>query len=114
MLLKVALNNISQTKPIICFCFVTVFSGIDINGSTQFGRTALHAAASKDNFIILKYLIDHGAKIYSTDLLGKSPLDTAKSFSSYMCEKNLKVLIVAVSFIGRGVPDENHRPVTSH
>lgn len=71
---------------------MTFFEGVNINGTTQFGRTPLHAAVAKDNLIIMKYLTDHGAKITITDILGKSPLDIAQACSSNMCEKNLKIM----------------------
>lgn len=82
----------SSFLGLLRMCNMLITVGVDINGTTQFGRTALHAAASKDNLITLKYLIDHGAKIYITDLLGKSPLDVAQSCASHMCEKNLKIM----------------------
>ncbi|XP_076109671.1 uncharacterized protein LOC143078672 isoform X2 [Mytilus galloprovincialis] len=82
----------SSFLGLLRMCNMLITVGVDINGTTQFGRTALHAAASKDNLITLKYLIDHGAKINITDLLGKSPLDVAQSCASLMCEKNLKIM----------------------
>jgi uncharacterized protein len=56
---------------------VSLDRGIDINLANSKGETALHGAASRGADTIVKYLVEHGAKLDSKTKRGFTPLDVA-------------------------------------
>ena len=62
--------------------------------TTQFGRTALHAAAAADQPKVLQLLLSSGARIYESDVFGKKPLDVATQLSCYVAERLLKYWVL--------------------
>jgi len=52
--------------------------GTDMNAKDSRGQTALHGAAQKGWDQVVKYLVDHGAKLDAKDNKGLTPLDAAK------------------------------------
>jgi ankyrin repeat protein len=56
---------------------VCVDRGMDINLANSKGETALHGAASRGADSIVKYLVDHGAKLDAKTKRGFTPLDVA-------------------------------------
>ncbi len=56
---------------------VCVDQGMDINQANSKGETALHGAASRGADSIVKYLVDHGAKLEAKTQRGFTPLDVA-------------------------------------
>ena len=69
-------------------------SDIDVNQSTPFGRTPLHAAAARDHLGVLDLLLKYGASIRRTDCYGFSAVDVAKEMSSDQCAKRFRVLLL--------------------
>lgn len=67
---------------------------VDVNQSTPFGRTPLHAAAARDQLGVLDLLLKHGASIRRTDCYGFSAVDVAKDMSSDQCAKRFRVLLL--------------------
>jgi ankyrin len=56
---------------------VCVDQGMDIDQSDAKGATALHGAASRGADTIVKYLVEHGAKLDAKTKRGFTPLDVA-------------------------------------
>jgi ankyrin repeat protein len=56
---------------------ICVERGMDINVADSKGETALHGAASRGADIIVKYLVEHGAKLDAKTRRGFTPLDVA-------------------------------------
>ncbi len=48
--------------------------GFDINAVDANGRTALHGAANRGAPSIIRFLVDHGAKLDIVDKKGRTPL----------------------------------------
>lgn len=69
-----------------------MITGVNVNGRTHFGRTALHAAVCKDRIYIVNMLLDAGASVHIKDVYSKSPVDLAKSLQSFQCEKRLRLM----------------------
>jgi uncharacterized protein len=57
--------------------------GQDINQTNLKGETALHGAAGRGADLIVKYLVEHGAKLDTQSKLGFTPLDIAMGKSSF-------------------------------
>jgi ankyrin repeat protein len=51
--------------------------GCDINAATGESWTLLHIAARSHNPRLVRYLLDHGARIDTANAIGKTPLDVA-------------------------------------
>ncbi|MFH4975166.1 hypothetical protein AB6A40_001875 [Gnathostoma spinigerum] len=64
-----------------------LFSSADYNG-----RTALHVAAGKGHFNVVKYLIKHGCNVHSKDQWDENPLRNAIRSKNLQC---IKVLVDA-------------------
>lgn len=69
-----------------------MITGVNVNGRTHFGRTALHAAVCKDRIHIVNMLLDAGASVHIKDVYSKSPVDLAKSLQSFQSEKRLRLM----------------------
>jgi ankyrin repeat protein len=52
-------------------------TGLDINETNAAGQTALHGAAGRGAAAVVKFLVDHGARLDIKDTLNRTPLDTA-------------------------------------
>ncbi|HEY6347207.1 MAG TPA: ankyrin repeat domain-containing protein [Bryobacteraceae bacterium] len=57
--------------------------GQDINQTNAKGETALHGAANRGANSVVKYLVEHGAKLDAQSKLGFTPLDIAMGKSSF-------------------------------
>lgn len=73
-------------------CNLLTSIGVNVNGRTHFGRTALHAAVCKDRIHIVNMLLDAGASVHIKDVYSKSPVDLAKSLQSFQSEKRLRLM----------------------
>lgn len=73
-------------------CNLLTSIGVNVNGRTHFGRTALHAAVCKDRIHIVNMLLDAGATVHIKDVYSKSPVDLAKTLHSFQCEKRLRLM----------------------
>ena len=62
---------------------VCVDLGIDVNQANSKGETALHGAASRGADSIVKYLVEHGAKLDIRTTRGFTPLDVAMGKDSF-------------------------------
>jgi ankyrin repeat protein len=62
---------------------VCVDRGMDINQANSKGETALHGAASRGADSIVKYLVEHGAKLDAKTGRGFTPLDVAMGKDSF-------------------------------
>jgi ankyrin repeat protein len=51
--------------------------GVDINATTVSGQTALHGAAGRGATSIIQFLVEHGARLDTKDVNGRTPLDEA-------------------------------------
>jgi ankyrin repeat protein len=62
---------------------VCIERGMDVNQATSKGETALHGAASRGADTIVKYLVEHGAKLDARTGRGFTPLDVAMGKDSF-------------------------------
>jgi ankyrin repeat protein len=62
---------------------VCVDRGLDINQANSKGETALHGAASRGADSIVRYLVEHGAKLEAKTGRGYTPLDVAMGKDSF-------------------------------
>lgn len=69
-----------------------MIAGVKVNGCTHFGRTALHAAVCKDRIHIVNLLLDAGATVHVYDTYSQTPVNIAKSYNSFQCEKRLRLM----------------------
>ncbi len=56
-----------------------ITKGVNVNTQAKDGKTALHIAATNNNVEIFTSLIKSGAKAFTTDYIGKYPVDYASS-----------------------------------
>ena len=52
-------------------------TGVEVNDRNKAGETALHGAASRGADMVVKFLVDHGARLDIKDKLNRTPLDMA-------------------------------------
>jgi uncharacterized protein len=57
--------------------------GLDINQANGKGETALHGAALRGSDVLVKFLVDHGAKLDAKTKSGFTPLDVAMGKDSF-------------------------------
>lgn len=57
----------------------SVAIGRRLNYKDYDSRTALHLACNHGHFNVVKYLVNHGARIFAQDRFGNSPVDEAKA-----------------------------------
>lgn len=65
--------------------------GVDVNSSTRFGRSPLHAAVAKDHVTIVEMLINQGAALLQTDRFKCTALDVARQMSADLCLRKLRL-----------------------
>ena len=90
-------------------CFIL---GINVNGTTRFGRTAVHAAVCRDHVTVLRMLMDSDADGSIADVYGNTPVHIAKAFQAHQCERRLRLSLLnlrglsktEVSFPSRETP----------
>lgn len=56
--------------------------GYDINEQDKYGTSAALAAVTRNDINMLKFLIDHGARVDLRDVFGKTPLSKAQEMGS--------------------------------
>ncbi|XP_062580304.1 uncharacterized protein LOC134242236 [Saccostrea cucullata] len=83
---------IAAYSGLVKMCNLLISIGVNMNGSTHFGRTALHAAVCKDRIQIVNMLLDAGATVHVYDIYSQSPVTIAKSYNSFQCEKRLRLM----------------------
>lgn len=89
-------------------CVFVFISDVDLNATTPFGRTPLHAAAARDRLVVLDLLLKYGASIRRTDCYGFSAIDVAKDMSSDLTAKRLRVMLLNLrGMIGQNVSRES-------
>ena len=57
--------------------------GLDINQANAKGETALHGAANRGSDVLVKFLVEHGAKLDVQSKPGFTPLDIAMGKDSF-------------------------------
>ena len=57
--------------------------GLDLNQANNKGETALHGAADRGSDVLVKYLVEHGAKLDAKSKRGFTPLDIAMGKDSF-------------------------------
>ena len=57
--------------------------GLDINQADNKGETALHGAANRGSDVLVKFLVEHGAKLDAKSKAGFTPLDIAMGKDSF-------------------------------
>jgi len=57
--------------------------GLDINQTNGKGETALHGAANRGSDVLVKFLVEHGAKLDAKSKAGFTPLDIAMGKDSF-------------------------------
>ena len=57
--------------------------GMDINQTNGKGETALHGAANRGSDVLVKFLVEHGAKLDAKSKAGFTPLDIAMGKDSF-------------------------------
>ena len=77
-----------------CLCLLFLDPRLLEEQTTQFGRTALHAAAAADRPKVLQLLLSSGARMYATDAFDQKPVDVATQFSCYLAERLLKYWVL--------------------
>ncbi|HUA19405.1 MAG TPA: ankyrin repeat domain-containing protein [Bryobacteraceae bacterium] len=60
-----------------------VAQGMDINQANNKGETPLHGAADRGSDVLVKYLVEHGAKLDAKSKRGFTPLDIAMGKDSF-------------------------------
>ena len=58
----------------------------DISAKDSDGRTALHLAAGEGQGVVVKLLLERGARLTDTDMNGATPLDRARTTGHRGCE----------------------------
>ncbi|KAL4234018.1 hypothetical protein ACF0H5_005672 [Mactra antiquata] len=66
--------------------------GVNVNSTTSFGRTPLHAAVAKDHLPIVDLLLDNGASLHQADMFGVVPLVLAQNVSSSASFRKLRLM----------------------
>ena len=81
---------------------------MDVNASTPFGRTPMHAAAARDHLTVLDLLLKYAASIRQTDCYGMTAHDVAKEMLSELCAKRLRVMLLNLrGMIGQKTSRDN-------
>ena len=57
--------------------------GLDLNQTNDKGETALHGAANRGSDLLVKFLVEHGAKLDAKSKAGFTPLDIAMGKDSF-------------------------------
>jgi uncharacterized protein len=57
--------------------------GLDLNQANGKGETALHGAANRGSDLLVKFLVEHGAKLDAKSKAGHTPLDIAMGKDSF-------------------------------
>lgn len=82
--------------------------GGDLQGSDYDGRTALHVAAARGNYEVVKFLLENGCSMYATDRFGHTPfleavlnehfdiIDIMKETGGHIIEENMPDLVTYV------------------
>jgi ankyrin repeat protein len=70
---------------------------VDINIENNDGMTALHWAAQKGDLVVLKLLVEKGAKVDSTDKNGNTPLDLAEIYEHKEIMEYLIIKIIELA-----------------
>jgi ankyrin len=60
-----------------------IAQGLDLNQPNTKGETALHGAASRGSDVLVKFLVEHGAKLDAKSKAGFTPLDVALGKDSF-------------------------------
>lgn len=62
---------------------ICIAQGLDMNQPNAKGETALHGAASRGSDVLVKYLVEHGARLDAKSKRGFTPLDIAMGKDSF-------------------------------
>ncbi|XP_045193786.2 uncharacterized protein LOC123549623 [Mercenaria mercenaria] len=81
--------------------------GVNVNSTTFFGRTPLHAAVAKDHVVMVDFLLNKGASPRKSDCYGLIPLELAKQMSSTLCFRKLR--LVQLNFRGNSNTSANKK-----
>jgi ankyrin len=78
---RFGLSQVSEQTAVetVQFCLKL---GTDINEANDRGETALHAAAERGGQELVRFLVEHGARLDAKDKNGHTPLDVAEGKSS--------------------------------
>jgi Ankyrin repeats (3 copies) len=68
--------------------------GADINSRKICGVTALHMAAAGGGVEMVRFLIEHGAKVNARDCSGETPLGAAKRTRNYTRDKGVQDTVI--------------------
>jgi ankyrin repeat protein len=60
-----------------------IAQGLDLNQANGKGETALHGAANRGSDVLVKFLVEHGAKLEAKSKAGFTPLDIALGKDSF-------------------------------
>ena len=60
-----------------------IAQGLDINQANSKGETTLHGAANRGSDLLVKFLVEHGAKLDAKSKPGFTPLDIAMGKDSF-------------------------------
>ncbi|KAK6186183.1 hypothetical protein SNE40_008271 [Patella caerulea] len=82
---------IAAFRDLYEMCVTLLKIGVSPNGRTPFGRSPLHAAASKDNDAILDLLVQARADLDLKDAGGETALLLARSASAKLCSRKLRL-----------------------
>ncbi|CAH1780034.1 unnamed protein product [Owenia fusiformis] len=72
--------------------------GTDVNTTTQYGRTPLHACASQDKVSMADKLLEYGADPRLADNQGARPVNVASRFGAKACTRRLRLATLNLSF----------------
>lgn len=66
--------------------------GVNVNSTTLYGRTPLHAAVAKDRAAMAEFLLSKGATLQKPDCFGVVPIELAQQMSSNTCFRKLRIM----------------------
>ncbi|XP_064640537.1 uncharacterized protein LOC135495645 [Lineus longissimus] len=71
-------------------CQIFIEMGADVTGRTNYGNTALHAAARHNQLVVVDLLLKNGATS-SQNVFGKTVTEIAKEAGAFSCERYLRL-----------------------
>ena len=79
--------------------------GADVNNKNKMQQCVLHYAAFNDDYMSIEKLLNAGADVFTSDIIGQTPIITAVSMWGKDRTKSVNMLIEAGADVNAKVPD---------